>query len=118
MAPLLLGVVVLLGASPVTADELDPTFGTGGKVTTDFFKNSDSVHSVLIQTDGKIVVAGQARNSGDVWALEASLDYGDGDPYLCVFVFEMRGGRIAKEVAYWSKPFPAPEWRAPFVERL
>jgi ketosteroid isomerase-like protein len=56
--------------------------------------------------------------SGDVWALEASLDYGDGDPFLCVFVFEMRDGRIAKEVAYWSKPFPAPEWRAPWVERI
>ena len=56
--------------------------------------------------------------SGDVWVLEASLDYGDGDPYQCVFVFEMRDGRIAKEIGYWSKPFPAPEWRAPWVERL
>lgn len=56
--------------------------------------------------------------SGDLWVLEASLDYGDGDPFLCVFVFEMRDGLIAKEVAYWSKPFPAPDWRAPWVERL
>jgi len=55
---------------------------------------------------------------GDVWTLEASLDYGDGDPYLCVFVFQMKGGLIAKEIAYWSKPFPAPEWRAPWVERM
>ena len=44
--------------------------------------------------------------SGDVWVLEASLDYGDGEPYLCVFVFEMRDGRIAKEIAYWSKALP------------
>jgi ketosteroid isomerase-like protein len=56
--------------------------------------------------------------SGDHWTLEASLDYGDGDLYQCVFLFEMRDGRIAKEVAYWAKPFPAPEWRAPWVERL
>ena len=56
--------------------------------------------------------------SGDVWVLEASLDYGDGDPFLCVFVFEMRDGRIAKETGYWSKPFPAPEWRGPWVERI
>ena len=55
---------------------------------------------------------------GDLWVLEARLDYGDGDPYLCVFVFRMRDARIAKEVGYWSKPFPAPEWRAPFVERM
>ena len=56
--------------------------------------------------------------SGDVWVLEANLDYGDGEPYPCVFVFEMRGGLIAKEVAYWTKPFPAPAWRAPWVERM
>ena len=55
--------------------------------------------------------------SGDVWVLEATLDYDDGDPFQCVFIFEMRGGLIAQEVAYWSKPFPAPEWRAPWVER-
>ena len=56
--------------------------------------------------------------SGNVWVLEASLDYGDGDPYQCVFVFEMRDGFIAKEVAYWTKPFPAPAWRAPWVELM
>jgi len=56
--------------------------------------------------------------SGDVWVLEATLDYGDGEPYQCVFVFAMRDGLIAKEIAYWSKPFPAPEWRAPWVERM
>lgn len=55
---------------------------------------------------------------GDLWVLEASLDYGDGDRYQCVFVFEMRDGLIAKETAYWAKPFPAPDWRAPWVERI
>ena len=56
--------------------------------------------------------------SGDVWVVEASLDYGDGDPYQAVFILEMRDGLIAKETAYWSKPFPAPEWRASWVERI
>ena len=55
---------------------------------------------------------------GDLWVLEAILDYGDGDRYQCVFVFEMRDGLIAKETAYWAKPFPAPDWRAPWVERI
>ena len=53
-----------------------------------------------------------------VLVLEASLDYGDGDPYQCVFIFRIRDGRIAHETAYWTKPFPAPEWRAPWVERM
>jgi uncharacterized delta-60 repeat protein len=39
---------------------LDPTFGVGGKVTTDFFGQSDEAASVAIQTDGKIIVAGLA----------------------------------------------------------
>jgi ketosteroid isomerase-like protein len=56
--------------------------------------------------------------SGEIWVLEASLDYGDGDPYQAVFILEMRDGRIARETGYWSKPFPAPEWRAPWVERM
>ncbi len=60
----------------------------------------------------------RVTGSGDVWVLEASLDYGDGDAYQCVFLFQMRNGLIAKEVAYWAKPFPAPDWRAPWVEPL
>ena len=55
---------------------------------------------------------------GDLWVLQADLDYGDGDPYQAVFVFELRDGRIAQETAYWTKPFPAPEWRAPWVQRM
>jgi ketosteroid isomerase-like protein len=60
----------------------------------------------------------RATGSGDHWVLEASLDYGDGDPYQAIFIFEMRDGLIARETAYWSKPFPAPDWRAPWVERM
>jgi hypothetical protein len=33
----------------------------------------------------------------DLWIVEADLDYGDGDPHKCVFIFEMRDGLIAKE---------------------
>jgi hypothetical protein len=54
---------------------------------------------------------------GDLWVLEAEMDY-DGDPYQSVFVFEMQRGLIARETAYWSKPFPAPEWRAKWVEQI
>ena len=53
---------------------------------------------------------------GDLWVAEASLDYGDGSEFLTVFIFELRDGKIAKETAYWSQSFPAPEWRARWVE--
>lgn len=43
---------------------LDTTFGTGGKVTTDLAGGSDEANSVAVQSDGKIVVAGDAGVSG------------------------------------------------------
>src|SRR5262249_4024029 len=48
---------------------LDTTFGTGGKVTTDF-AGADDAFSVAIQSDGKIVVAGSSQqNTGEDFAL-------------------------------------------------
>ena len=42
---------------------LDSTFGSGGKVITDFFAYQDQIHDVAIQPDGKIVAVGFARTS-------------------------------------------------------
>jgi uncharacterized delta-60 repeat protein len=39
---------------------LDPSFGTGGVVTTDLGTRSDDVRAIVIQPDGRIVVAGTA----------------------------------------------------------
>jgi len=50
---------------------LDSSFGTGGVVTTSFGQ-TDSVASIVLQTDGKIVAAGNSRNatnSNDAFAL-------------------------------------------------
>ncbi len=43
---------------------LDAGFGSGGKVTTDFFGANDLGHAVLLQPDGKIVAAGMAYVAG------------------------------------------------------
>lgn len=49
---------------------LDLSFGSGGIVTTDFFSDTDVGYSMAIQSDGKIVVAGEALISSDhVFAL-------------------------------------------------
>ncbi|MGI8604315.1 MAG: delta-60 repeat domain-containing protein [Verrucomicrobiales bacterium] len=46
--------------------DLDATFGTGGKVTTDFgIGSGDEGVSVALQSDGKIVVAGSSGASGN-----------------------------------------------------
>jgi len=54
--------------------------------------------------------------SGDVVVTEADLDYGD-DQFQTVFVFVCRDGKIVSETVYWAKPFPAAEWRSPWVEK-
>lgn len=46
-----------------TYGTLDPNFGVGGKATTSFFGTYNSAHAVVVQPDGRIVVAGFAGNS-------------------------------------------------------
>lgn len=41
---------------------LDPSFGTGGKVTVDFFGASDGAEALALQGDGRILAGGVARN--------------------------------------------------------
>jgi uncharacterized delta-60 repeat protein len=41
---------------------LDSTFGGDGRVTTDFTRGSDTPNGIVVQTDGKIVVVGDANN--------------------------------------------------------
>jgi uncharacterized delta-60 repeat protein len=43
---------------------LDKRFGRNGKITTDFFRNVDSISAIAIQPDGRIVVAGFAQLAG------------------------------------------------------
>jgi hypothetical protein len=55
---------------------------------------------------------------GDVYVAEGTIDYGDGTPVSYVGVAEFRDGKICKITEYFANPFPAPEWRAGFVERM
>ncbi|HKQ06907.1 MAG TPA: hypothetical protein VJ464_17375 [Blastocatellia bacterium] len=41
---------------------LDSTFGSGGKVTTDFAGGNDQAYAAALQSDGKIIAAGNASN--------------------------------------------------------
>jgi uncharacterized delta-60 repeat protein len=60
----LLGVLLPIPTALAAAGDLDPSFGTGGVVTTDISgtasaTNADIVNAVAIQADGKIVAVGQ-----------------------------------------------------------
>ena len=50
----------------LSAGDLDPTFGTGGLVTTDFGGSSAGFRAVVVQPDNKLVAAGFTSNGDDV----------------------------------------------------
>lgn len=60
-------IVTLIAAAAVLGQgatgNLDPTFGSGGLVRTDFSGNIDRANAVAIQPDGKIVVGGSSFSS-------------------------------------------------------
>jgi uncharacterized delta-60 repeat protein len=57
-----------VAVSEVSANpgDLDPTFGTGGKVTTAIGGDKDFAWAVAIQADGRIVAAGETWNGADL----------------------------------------------------
>jgi len=60
---------------------LDRTFGTGGKVTTDFAGSGEQVTALVVQADGKLVAAGfTATDSGGDFALARYRRDGTLDP--------------------------------------
>jgi len=65
----LLALAVVLGSTSIYGQSgssvLDPTFGTGGKVTTDFAGAGDGAAAIAVQPDGKLVVAGVATINGN-----------------------------------------------------
>jgi uncharacterized delta-60 repeat protein len=54
----------LSGSAQAAPGDLDPTFGTGGLVTTDFGGRGDFGLAVALQSDGKIVAAGNSSAVG------------------------------------------------------
>jgi uncharacterized delta-60 repeat protein len=74
--------------------DLDPTFGVGGKVTTDFFGGlNDLARALVLQPDGKLVAAGQAEatDGRSEFALARYLPDGSLDPTFGV------GGKVTTD---------------------
>jgi uncharacterized delta-60 repeat protein len=67
VAALLAGHLATAGHANAVAGDLDPRFGDGGKVITDFAGSYDLANALVIQADGKLVAGGTAaRESGAV----------------------------------------------------
>src|SRR5687767_2507681 len=65
-----------------SAGDLDPTFGNGGKITTDFFGLRNQTSDIVLQPDGKIIAAGytQTFTTDDDFALVRYNTDGSLDP--------------------------------------
>jgi len=66
-SPVLLAAVLAVlfltpGKTRGAPGDLDSTFGTSGKVTTDFSGNVDIGNAAAVQADGRVVVAGFTRD--------------------------------------------------------
>ncbi|MGH2407761.1 MAG: hypothetical protein ACRDF7_06760 [Candidatus Limnocylindrales bacterium] len=55
--------------------------------------------------------------SGDQWWAEMVVDYPDGSRWLATSLFELRDGLVYRERIYFGQPFPAPAWRARWVQQ-
>ena len=55
--------------------------------------------------------------SGDLWVTEFILMY-DNKPSYTVSIMEFAGDKVARETQYFADPFPAPAFRAQWVERM
>lgn len=89
--------ILLLVLSRSTASaaegELDPTFGSGGEVTT-HFAGSDQANAIVIQPDGKVVTAGYTAGSKIALArynVDGSLDSSFGSGGQVTSSFQVAG---------------------------
>jgi hypothetical protein len=55
--------------------------------------------------------------SGDLWVTELIVTY-DGKPTYTVSIMEFAGDKVSRETQYFADPFPAPAFRARWVERM
>jgi ketosteroid isomerase-like protein len=55
--------------------------------------------------------------SGNLWVTELVLTY-DGKPSYTVSIMEFAGDKVSRETQYFADPFPAPAFRAQWVERM
>jgi len=59
----------------------------------------------------------RVSGEGDLIVAEVDMEYGGKSTHM-VAILELHGGKISRETDYWADPFPAPEWRSQWVERI
>jgi ketosteroid isomerase-like protein len=69
------------------------------------------------QPNKKRFIIRRIIGGGDLWVTEFILTY-DGKPSYTVSIMEFTGDKVARETQYFADPFPAPAFRAKWVEQM
>lgn len=56
--------------------------------------------------------------SGDVYTAEGHVLYPNGEKWYGIAIIELRDEKVYRVKTYFAHPFDAPEWRAPWVEKI
>ncbi|HET7027017.1 MAG TPA: nuclear transport factor 2 family protein [Candidatus Limnocylindrales bacterium] len=100
-----------------TDDFVDEYPQSGERLTKDASVRMAETYSEMTGTSPKFTYR-RMLGGGDVFVIEATIDYGDGIPVSYVGIGELRDGKVARMTEYFANPFEAPAWRADFVERM
>lgn len=60
----------------------------------------------------------RVTGSGDEYTTEEWVEYPNGEAGYGITLWEFRGDKISKGTYYFAAPFPAPAWRARWVEMM
>jgi hypothetical protein len=60
----------------------------------------------------------RVTGSGDVYTMEGRGVYPNGETWFSVSIIQLRDERVFRVTTYFGQPFEAPDWRAPWVERI
>ena len=78
------------------------------------FRGKEACINIFVNYPGgspRLDAINRITGEGSVWVAEGQMTYPDQRTYMTVGIFELRDGKIAHEVDYFTEPFPVPEWR-------
>lgn len=60
----------------------------------------------------------RVEGAGDQYTAVAHITYPDGSDWHAIQFIRLKDGRIHRITSYYAPAFEAPDWRAPYVERV
>ena len=78
------------------------------------FKGKEACINIFVNYPGgspRLDEMTRVTGEGSTWVAEGRMTYPDQRTYMLVGIFQLANGKIAREVDYFTEPFPVPAWR-------